>query len=181
MKRLLNIFAIGTFGLFSTCDFLRSDVKPDLPPITTEGRGTFGCLVNGELFLPDAPLGYGTGVFAELENFPDTLGLFIYASNSTAGRTLVIYFFGNPTLEVGKSYDLAQHKFSVNYIKYNSTASCRYRSIVSGSIKLLKLNIANPEHRIVAGTFEFVETSADCQDTVVVTSGRFDINDVTYQ
>lgn len=181
MQPLLNIFPVATLWILSACDFLGSDSKPQLPPVTTEGRGTFGCFVNGELFLADAPLGYGTGVFAELETFPDTLGLFIYASNSNAGGTLVIYFFGSPTLEVGKSYDLAHHKFSVDYIKYNSTTSCRYQSVISGSIKLLKFNIANPEHMIVAGTFEFVETSIDCQDTVVVTSGRFDINDVTYQ
>lgn len=31
-----------------------SNVK-ELPPITTEGNGTFGCRLNGEVFLPETP------------------------------------------------------------------------------------------------------------------------------
>lgn len=181
MKWLSNISWALQLLILGGCGFLISDSEPELPPVTTEGAGTFGCLVNDKLFLPDAPLGFGNGVFAELQAFPDTLGISIYATNSTTKQTLVMFFYGNPTLEVGKVYDLTRPKFSVNYIDYSGDMSCRYQSIISGNVMLLKVDIANPERMIVSGTFDFVESSMDCQDTITVTDGRFDINDVTYQ
>jgi len=181
MKRFRNFFIITSFALLITCDAIDDDDDPELPPVTMEGKGTFGCLVNDHVFLPDAPFGFGTGVFAELQSFPDTLGISIYATNSTTKHTLVIFFYGNPTLEAGEVYDLTHPKFSVNFIDYSGKPSCRYQSIINGHVKLLRVDITNPEHMIVAGTFEFVEYSVDCQDTIKVTDGRFDINDVTYQ
>ncbi len=179
MKTMFTILAFASLSFITSCDVF--DKEPELPPITTEGKGTFGCLVNGKLFLPNAPLGYGSGVYAELQTYPDTLGISIYVSNSATKQTLVIFIYDTPTLEVGKVYNLTHAKFSVDYIEYSDMSSCRYQTIIDGSLTLLKLDIANPERMIAAGTFEFEESSIDCQDTIIVTSGRFDISDVSYQ
>jgi hypothetical protein len=65
MKVLHNILIVTTLAFVAACDVLDGDDGPELPPVTKEGKGTLGCLVNEQVFLQDAPVGFGTGVFAE--------------------------------------------------------------------------------------------------------------------
>ena len=79
---------------YSACN----EDEDELPPITMEGRNTFGCLVNGELFLPNGPLGQ-SGLHAEISNYNDTTGLIIYVDNTTANKTLAVSIFDSPILQ----------------------------------------------------------------------------------
>ena len=160
----------------SSCNLFDND--PELPPITTEGKGTFGCLVNGKLFLNEGVSGFGNGLYAELQTAQDSIGINLYAGNSATQQNLIMSIFDTPSLQVGKVYDLSDPLFFLDYTKYSNSSSCIYREVISGSIKLLKFDISNPQNRIIAGTFEFSASSADCNDTVKVTHGRFDINDI---
>jgi hypothetical protein len=169
MKAFLFILVLATLPSLSSCQLFGNE--PELPPITTEGKGTFGCLVNGELLLNDAPWGYGTGAYVELQKIADTVGVNIYAGSSSQRKNLIISVWDSPTLQVGKIYNLKD--FDAIYTDYSSTISCQYRTVISGSIKFLKVNTTTP---IVAGIFEFTASSIDCQDKVTITSGRFDIN-----
>ena len=178
MKILSVILIVTTFIFLSSCDLFNMKHDPKLPPLTTEGNDTFGCLVNGNLFLPEAPFGYGTGVYAELQGVnTDTVGINLYATNSTTDHNLIISIFDTPTLQVGKIYNLSDAKFFVDYTDYSNTPSCTYKKVISGDLKLLKFDITNPKHMIIAGIFEFDASSADCTDTVNVTQGRFDVSD----
>ena len=47
---------------------------------STEGKNTFGCVVNGKLWLPEGSLGQGA-THAEIYKRPDTLAVNIYSSN----------------------------------------------------------------------------------------------------
>ena len=49
MKKLIPLILI-TF-LFS-CTYDDDDTNNSLPAITSEGKNTFGCKINGETFLP---------------------------------------------------------------------------------------------------------------------------------
>ena len=177
MKTLSTILAIASLSLLTSCDIF--DNEPELPPITTEGKGTFRCLVDGKLFLPNAPFGYGSGVYAELQyGSVDTVGVNIYATNSSQHKNLLISIYDSPTLLVGKIYDLSNPSFFLQYLDPRDNSTCTYRKVISGNIKLLKFDITNSQTKIVAGTFEFTASSVGCNDTVTVTNGRFDINDV---
>ena len=53
MKYLYILFVLLSFLIFISCDDLFPDPPPPtLPEITTEAKGTFGCYINGELWLP---------------------------------------------------------------------------------------------------------------------------------
>ncbi len=161
-----------TLALACSCGKDDDNAEPQgeqLPPITTEGANTFGCLVNGEVWLPaggDSPF---VGLF-ELdvdynemnnniriqakrevdENINQTIALLALNAD-----TLGIY-----TIKSGiRFYDLIKRR---DY--YIDTLTTR-------QIEILRLDTEND---IVSGTFEFTAIDPDSQDTVRVTEGRFD-------
>ena len=179
MKTLSTILAIASLAFLSSCDLFDND--PELPPITTEGKGTFGCYVNGKLFLNEGVSGFGNGLYAELQKTPDVARIVIYVSNSSAKQTLIMSIRDLPTLQVGKIYNLLSDPlFFFDYIDYSTTPSCTYTymEVISGNIKLLKFEVTNPQRMIISGTFEFTASSVKCGE-ISITSGRFDISDVT--
>jgi len=143
-----------------------------LPPITMEGNNTFGCLVNGNLWLSRGGLGQG-GTYAELQTSGDTMAINIYADNVNRNDGLKIVFFDLPTPQVDKVYNLTHPDFHVEYRKRDSdNVLCTYDKSLSGVVNLLKFD---PNNQIISGTFEFKAYSISCDDTVTITDGRFDL------
>ncbi len=177
MKTLFTILTIASLVFLSSCDLFDND--PELPPITTEGKGTFGCYVNGKLFLPKAPFGYGTGSRAEILINDTINAVNIYASNTDANENIFISILDKPGLLIDKTYDLTDaNRCGFEYLNYNTTPSCRYTEVISGSIKLLKFEVTNPQRMIISGTFELTAKNVECGE-ISITSGRFDISAVT--
>ncbi len=122
MKTLITILTIVSLAFLSSCDLFGDD--PELPPITTEGKGTFGCLVNGKLFLPNAPLGYGSGVRAELFANDTINALNIYASNNVAKQNIFISILDKPDLRISNTYDLSDiTRCGFEYLNYSTSPS----------------------------------------------------------
>ena len=161
----LALLAIG----FSACQ-----EDDELPAITSEGKNTFGCLVNGELWLPKGRLGQG-GAFIEIQQPKDTVVINIYAGNDKANSNIAFSIHDSPTLQTGKTYDLTYDKFYARYVDYATDVSCHYDEALTGSIRLSKFD---PDGNIIAGTFEFKAYSDGCKDTVTITEGRFDIGEI---
>jgi hypothetical protein len=149
--------------------------KPKLPPATQEGKGTFGCLLNGKLWHPYESIGTGGDIHAEYQYAKDSIGVNIYASKDK--EVIIMSFYDSPTLQVNKIYDLgvAASKFYVQYNNFSKATTCRYEHIVSGTVKLSRFDTSR---RIISGTFEFMVTNTTCGDTIKVTDGRFDIGNV---
>ena len=153
MKTIFTILAITSLAFASSCNLFDND--PELPPITTEGKGTFGCYINGKIFLPKAPFGYGTGGRAELLINNTINAVNIYASNNIAKENIFISILDKPNLIVGNTYSLTDASCcGFEYLNYNITPSCRCTEVISGSLKLLKFNTTNAQSMIIAGTFE---------------------------
>lgn len=148
--------------------------QDELPPITMEGRNTFGCFVNGELFLPKGPLGQ-SGLHAEISNYRDTAGLIIYASNTAANKVLTMSILDSPMLQMGKPYDLRDSNFQVQYIDYDDSRNCTYESVEEGYITLSKFELTE---NIISGTFEIKLLSKNCNASVTLKQGRFDIAEI---
>jgi hypothetical protein len=155
---------------YSACN----EDEDELPAITMEGRNTFGCLVNGELFLPNGPLGQ-SGLHAEISNYRDTAGLIIYASNTAANKVLTVSIFDTPMLQTGKPYDLRDSSFQVQYIDYDNSKNCTYETVEEGYITLSKFELTE---NIISGTFEIKIFSKNCNDSVNLEQGRFDIAEI---
>ena len=172
--KMLRILSVLPVVVCCSCSLLEEE--PTLPTVTHDGRGSFGCLVNGKLFLPDAPSGFGTGIEATVQFSLDTVGVSIYAGNHKTNQTLVIFVYDSPSIQVGKVYDLGPTSdFFFEYTDYSRSISCHYDNQISGHITFLKFAISTQHPPLIAGTFELVSFSADCNDTVTITSGRFDV------
>jgi hypothetical protein len=140
-----------------------------------EGKNTFGCLVNGKVWLPDG------------SKFIDPVSAFYFqgaltqrwfldfgAQNVDQGSGFVFGVADNPIL-VDRYYMLTD-TITITEVHYGENSfghiGCDYEQehVVEGRIKILKLN-----PQIVAGTFEFTSFNPSCGDTLKVTKGRFDI------
>ena len=77
MKNLISIIIISIFSITSCYKKVKLS---DLPPITTVGANTFGCLVNGNGLIPRS---YSSGKPLALAYFHDTASIFRNTFNNT--------------------------------------------------------------------------------------------------
>lgn len=151
---------------YSACN----EDQDELPPVTMEGKNTFGCLVNGKFFVSKGRIG-NVGTYAEVQYAQDTIGVNLYAMNSETDQSFVFSFYDSPDLLESKRYELPE------YTVFYSTKDCDYRidNLINGWIALSKYDI---NAQIISGTFEFTAYSPNCGDTIRVTDGRFDIGEI---
>jgi len=152
---------------YGSCD----EDENELPPITMEGKNTFGCLVNGKVWLPKGRAG-SSGFFADMtiNNF-----LSILADNDNSGVRLILS--DKIGIQANKIYTFKNDTtFNAEYYKSAENITCfyKYTHLIYGKIQLSKL-----EAEFISGTFEFTTYNPDCGDTIKVTQGRFDIGEIT--
>lgn len=153
------------------CPLLFSSCKEEdaLPEITMEGKGTFGCLVNGKLWLPEGGgLGQGAAIadrstygFLSIGANNNNSGIRLTLKDSTGIKANSLYVFTNQPNYYGK------YSIKIN----NSYCDYRYQNLVSGKLLITKL-----QSGVVSGTFEFTTYNPACgSDSIKVTEGRFDL------
>ena len=159
--------------LCTSCSlFDDSHKKEELPPITQEGRNTFGCLVNGEVWLPkgyngtsnlDAsydPTYKGGALDVSAYRITDHVDQFVsfgVANISSTGK----FEFSKNTQSPGAYWDDAN-----TFCSYDDKSN-----ELEGYFIVTRLDLMQA---IVSGTFEFTMVKAGC-DTIKVTEGRFDM------
>jgi len=172
MKTLLTIVLFISLGLCISCDLGLGIYEPTelekLPPLTTSGENTFGCLVNGVAFAV-TNTSRMSAIYQGINQ--RALSLSGEIDNSEVDEN-VSMFIGN-TIKEGEKYQLdnaTTHKGKYD----NQIGNCIYEtsSIFQGYIYISKLDSLD---YLLAGTFEFDAYSKDCQDTVRITDGRFDM------
>jgi len=173
LMSIILLFIVVT--LFATCKKkdppIGTNATTQLPPITTTGENTFGCLVNGEVWLPK-----GKGIFAGLNSDYFSLGVTIQAKHfHTSG--------GSDYIAIGiyKDYLDATLPIELNMVESQgviSKYSCSNQNLITDTIIGGKLNLIRSDtiNEIFSGTFEFTVVDSQC-DTIKITNGRFDIKD----
>jgi len=161
---------------------------PGLPPVTSEGKNTFACKINGEVFVAD---GSGTdrpnrGIYAVIETDFDTLGNFLPQDSSgfwlvaNNGKQIITLFINSP-LSFGK------HKFSSNTYTYPTVVSPKNYGEVSRSGKIfittsvdtgsVFLTRWDRNKFVISGTFQFrAKNLSNKSEIMEVTEGRFDLD-----
>lgn len=141
-----------------------------LPPITTTGPTSFGCRVNGKVWLARDVWWYIPRIKADYYDNNLTIG----AVNSEAediGFNIEVASEGLSVIFPNSDY-----KTSAGFAKFeNGTLQFKYHSepIASGNINLLRCDTDSGKF---AGTFEFDVYSNDFKDTIHITDGRFMIH-----
>jgi hypothetical protein len=144
----------------------KDDDEPALPPITVTGANTFGCLIDGEVYVPQgvdsAPL-----VDAGVDMIVVSGGQRGVNLQLVVRDTTMHFIFEN------QAYHFNQENITCVYDVFNNKVDCDYRDTpVSGYIKFSRIDFAK---HIVAGVFEFSVYSAKCDKMINITDGRFDL------
>ncbi len=170
MKTLLTIILFISLGLCISCDLGLGIHEPTelekLPPLTTSGENTFGCLVNGEALIADHSLDI-TAIYQQ-----GKLQLGGGQEDNDIDKDLD--FVLEDPLEENVFYELTN--FPIHRSKFrdrDSSKNCLYdfENTFKGHLTFTKIDRTN---FIISGTFEFSTVTEDC-DTVHITDGRFDM------
>lgn len=172
MKQLLIPLLCSWTLLLYSC---KQDPEPQLPPETQTGANTFGCMVNGKLWLPsqedgspiiNAYLG-SSGTF--------TVAAFIILDRSSSGgEEYENIALGLKGLNKTGTYYLDERNAYVDY--GHDLKKCYYLNVISGSYYTGKIEITRFDltNNIVSGKFEATLKVPSC-DTIKITDGRFDV------
>jgi len=170
MKTLLTIVLFISLGLCISCDLGLGIHEPTelekLPPLTTSGENTFGCLVNGEAYIVTSAYNlvamYQQGV------------LFIGGENDFKGISTHISLLVEDRIAEGEAFVLNTDTSPKG--EYY-TQSCFYStsSKYSGRIEIAYFDTKG---HIISGTFEFLATANDAcgnDEIMNISDGRFDL------
>ena len=151
-----------------------------LPPITQTGANTFGCLVNGDAYLPNGrkPQNGGPNIVAYVD--PTFQGGAFYITGHKYNTPDSYISFGSGMFTVRGIYSLSNGFNTSSYKKTNlGSLSCELSSNDNGTYKLGSFNITRYDRAggIFSGTFEFTlfNANSSCGDTIKITNGRFDV------
>ncbi|MCM4158159.1 hypothetical protein [Gramella sp. AN32] len=192
MKNLFPKILIISFTLLIiSCNVDDDDgTSSDLPEITTEGANTFGCNINGQVFLPrdGSTCNFSCGASRKRLSYfknDDIYQLGITAMNNINGdiRISINLYLEEPLKE--QVYELSENYIaSIDKIWpnasgcINSTISSRIinscfgtNSNITGTLEILEIN--QTEH-FIAGIFEFQAINQQ-GEIVNFTDGRFDM------
>jgi hypothetical protein len=171
-----HIFFLLLFSSLLLNSKCRKENEPQLPPETTIGANTFGCKIDGKIFMPKGNNGM-PGISAEYPYLGTGIGggWFLGVSGNNLQSNPITGITINTDsllLEEGRSY-LMKEKKGYPYAIYQNGLNLYYiRSDDTGEITITKHNQSS---RILSGRFSFTATSIYDQNKARVTEGRFDI------
>ncbi|HDR52805.1 MAG TPA: hypothetical protein ENN90_14500 [Mariniphaga anaerophila] len=172
-KRIHSFILFFAFILFvaGSCEKLE-DLQ--LPPVTQTGAGTFGCLVNGEIWLPKSIISFPSipKVSAELVREDEHR---IWKFGASQGNSSSFYFGiykdslknGTINIPINELNDIGLYFFSKDFEK----PSFSWRQELPGELIITKLDTIN---MILSGTFWF-DAVNDIDEKVEIRDGRFDL------
>jgi hypothetical protein len=156
--------------------FSRCDKPPDLteeeklPAATQEGKGTFGCLVDGKAWVPKSGGLLQPGIEPV---YNEITGQFGILANRERLQYVGISCEGQIVKSVGDYYIPQDYLLVMDTSticpEFNNTSVYYCKA---GEVTIEKLDIISG---IISGTFNFDAYSIQCQDTITITQGRFDI------
>lgn len=176
-QSVLLLITLLSFILFSagSCE---KDNDPQLPPITQTGKGTFGCLVNGEVWNAD-PLLFGSPLGASNNQWEDRRWVIDAVGND---YTIILELCGDSVLN-GTSFLTGTSEESCS----NGTIHKKNSQLVTSTFQTTNTNIGkimitkyDTIKRIISGTFYFDAVNSS-GEKIDVREGRFDIKFINYE
>jgi hypothetical protein len=205
IKTMKKIISLIVFALLASCT--KKDeptiIQDTLPPITTNGTNTAGCIINGMVIIPKNTMntvfggpstiyGLSTHIGSNFNppDFNDFYTIEIINLKKREGINYSIYVqFNNLTNGIG-DYIVGQSANDpfVNYPdnpqilvqEFNNGIYTGKKFLSSPNSGLIKLTRFDYSNNIKAGTFYCTLYNKDNpSETIKVTDGRFDINTST--
>jgi Family of unknown function (DUF6252) len=160
------LWAIALLFIANSCQ------KDPLPKPTQKGLNTFGCKINGEVWIPDGKKGAIpalkpiAGGFSKSGN--NTFSIYLHTIKSNDQSLLLSL----PNAVVGDNFFSQTLPGRINYAEFSDGNFVPFQtsSVNTGKVTITR---ADTVSKILSGTFEFVGGRGN--EKVVVTEGRFDI------
>ncbi len=167
MKKLNVYLIIILISFLTGCDRNKdSTTKKDvLPPITQEGKNTFGCKVNDEVWVPKGSI----SVPALTSNYQNNS--FSIAVNRSADNE---YLYYNGYFTSAGQYSLYDPLQTIFYSKEINGILHQY-STDSDHTGVMTITKLDTSEGIISGTFYFDAIDTVTNEVVHVTDGRFDV------
>ena len=176
-KTFLLLFLMCIFGCSKDDNKKTTNPIEQLPPMTTSGKNTIGCLVNGVPFTDSGLMNnfyqLVEGEYYLVINWENGFG-----DNFVAGQISI----RNTQIVEGESYILNNNnssleEFSGGSAKYvfsdnSNSGEFNTNSNYYGTVTFTKFDT---ENGIMTGTFEFQAQELNSEEIVNVTEGRFDL------
>lgn len=173
-----HFILILTIFIFAACKKANNNVDV-LPPITQTGAGTFGCLINGKVYLPKGFQQNRPSFQVEVDaNFND--GSFGVTFFNISNDKRVDFTIGSDSIRSTGYYEITNTTRAGVFFAVKSPPTIPICSFLShsspSSIGFLKVTRYDLTNRIFSGEFEFHFVNPDCGlgDTIHITQGRFD-------
>lgn len=191
--RLLNLIIIML--LFFSCGPNDDDgTTASLPDLTTEGKNTFGCKINEQIFLPrdggglSDPTPILKAVYVYDDYYYNGYVLSIFADNEILRKSIRIEMTGSQTpIEEGGIYPIIIEENDNMHATYafwdepvDNGDGTGYQNVYqydtnnefSGELKIVKLDT---DKQIISGTFWFDCEEVNDGEIAKIREGRFDI------
>jgi hypothetical protein len=173
MKRIFGILMIA---LMVACEKEKSPLPTELPPITEEGKNTFGCMIGDEIYVPEIR----TYVCCEAQavpiifDFPESpIYLFRVSTVRYVDRddqlmdAMVEFSVDSSLSKVG------EYQFSHMIVKHENV----YYYMDTTESNLLNISIFDSINGIISGTFycTLIDKNNTNSKMINITNGRFDL------
>jgi hypothetical protein len=165
------LVSLLSFILFAAGSCEKEDEEPQLPPITQTGEDTFGCMVDGEVWMPKAydlfPMKH-----VVLERVDDERIWHIGARQGSASNFYFSIYedslkVGKISIPVDESNDVGIYHASQHF----DNSSFRWNDELPGELIITRLDTIN---KIISGTFWFDLLNSG-NEKVEIRDGRFDL------
>ena len=148
--------------------------EPTLPPLTHEGKNTFGCKVNGEVWLPEIePSWWESELGATYDELDGGFDLVAKFDNAQGHREFINVY---SQFSTEGTYEMPDEGTDVVGFDEDGSTECDYYYDLNnlGIITITHLDTSN---NIVSGKFEMDLINPNCiKDTMMsITEGRFDV------
>lgn len=166
MKKVTLFFLVVAFIGLTAC------TKDRLPRATEKGKNTFGCKINGKLFVPSEEEASWSGPTRPLlvsNNHLDGFTLFAVNFSSQPHKSILI---GLPYLKKTGLYELKVFGYGQYKLEYFFGPIYRTNNTYTGEVNITRCDTIN---HIYSGTFSFTAVDENTGKTVKVTKGRFDV------
>ncbi|HPI12249.1 MAG TPA: hypothetical protein PLK63_14490 [Catalimonadaceae bacterium] len=176
MKISQILFAVSILALLFGTSCKKDNPGPQLPPITTTGANTFGCLINGEPVVFNSVKQISNGLQEDvhgLEGLPvDSSDLWLHFESDQHSVDLFLNDpFANQTWSLNKfTYVYPVANKPKDYIRVDGFISSDQ---TQGEFRAQNLSQTYP---IFSGTFEYECVNPKTCDSLKITNGRLDVN-----
>jgi hypothetical protein len=173
MNRLMMVAVWAGFLMIGGCKAI--DLTPELPPETQEGKNTFGCYVDDQLWLPYAEHTLDRSIEPEYDS-----GWFSVRVEREVGNIPLMNLQLSDTLGFQMKTYTQDNGFSAGVYRTDDGVYNYYSSAPGDEASITLTKVEAPAHDgsrqvIISGRFSFVVTCTANGKKIRVSDGRFDI------